>query len=510
MNNASPATTFDPDAFQLPDLIARSKGPENLSPLEASPELRQLEQQADREAARAAQQPSAANRQVSENLKQQVETSSSDSRADQLKPLLIQLKGLSPESPPAELRQTLLAALARLQACYTAARAPKDLAAISVLQPLLKCQAFKWDALSASQPLSAPAPEAGYLQKLRQLKSGMGPVERAALLQVILSINKLLPAFAPSEADAEPDQQVEPAAEPPPVEASPFAGPVAASPILPSTSMPAEAPAIALPADFDPMQATRLSLQLRAKLQRTYSPQEKQELQAQLGELELQQKAYFQARQAQALHKQQQEFVADTARLVQGKLTGSGFETWRKLRLSGLQNLARLFGQGAENPQAVALAQSAQNQLARLGMSDAPSWLAGERQRTGSVPLTAGVDLQPWWQAFAGLIDAALAAAGRVGLEKEQGEHRRRLKALEQAQADWQKHLDKIQALEADYLAAANDPNDAGQAHGHRQAALQAYADLLASLPAPPELETEVEAQANSSRVCPGTTASPT
>lgn len=488
MNHASPTTTFDPDAFQLPDLIARSKGPENLSPIAPPPELRQLAQQADREAARAVQRPSAANRQVSENLKQQVETSSSDSRADQLKPLLSQLKGLAPENPPAGLRQALLDAIARLQACYTAAHAPKDLAAMSVLQPLLKCQAFKWDALSAGQPLIAPAPEAGYLQKLRQLKSGMGPVERAALLQVILSINKLLPAFAPGSASAEPAQPSVPAGAetaPQAAEAPRLAAPAASGSVTAGATT--DSTPSTLPADFDPMQATRLSLQLRAKLQRTYSPQEKQELQAQLRALELQQKAYFQARQAQALHKQQQEFAADTTRLLQGKLTGSGFETWRKLRLTGLQNLARLFGQGAEDPNAVALAQSAQNQLARLGMNDAPSWIAGERQRIGGIPLTAGVDLQPWWQAFGGLIDAALAAAGRLGLEKEQGEHRRRLKAIEQAQADWQKQLDKIRALEADYLAAANHPNDASQAHSHRQAALQAYADLLASLPVSPE-----------------------
>lgn len=466
------SAAFDPTVFELPDLIARSQGPA-LTPPAAEPALTALEQQAAREAARARQLPGAANQQVSQNLKQQLQVNASDTRAEQLKPWILKLKASHPE--PEALRVLVMTCLENLQSCYASEHVPKDLTTMSLLHPLLKCQAYKWDALKTSGPVAAPPQEAGYLQKLRQLKCGLGLVERAALMQLILALNHHLPVLSGPEVTPEVTPEVRPEAAP---AAAPVPAPVAASMTQPS---PAAAPAESSePAEaFDPIQASRLSLQLRAKLQRTHSPTEKAEIQAQLQSIDRQQQGFFKARQTQALDKQIQDFTADLARFGQPGYSVRSFESWRKLRLSGLQNMARLFSQGTKDPVAISLFESAQSQLARLGLADAPDWIAAEQRRIAS---TLTPELKPWLEALQAMLQGVLGLMQRLEVQMQAAEHQRRLEALEQSRGEWQARLDRLKSLEADYLATSD--------FGTRQSLLQAYAELMAALPSVPEVKS--------------------
>jgi len=463
---------FDPTAFQLPALIQQSQGPETGQPLRRSPERELLEQQAEREFQRVKQLPTPQNQQIAENLKTQVQLSASDSRAEQLKVWILRLKALNDQSPLAQRSALVLQALAALQACYAEDNRPKDLASMGVLYPLLKCQAYKWDALNAQKQVEIPAPEAGYLQKLRQLKGGLGPVERAALLQLVLAVNQ---QWAMLSFETEADSALESAEVVSVAEAA-------------SATQPTETASVAEPAsaldDFDPLQASRLSMQLRAKLQRTFSPEEKASIQAELATLAGKQTAYFGLRQVQALQKQTLDLQSDQTRFLQAKLTSSQFETWRKLRLSTLQSLARLFSQGAEEPAVVAALTSAQAQAARLGLADAQSWIQSERQKRQGLPAGANAGLVQafgaWQAAWDGLIDAALTDLQRLGHQLKQIAHQKQLQRLEQVQRDWQAQTAQINALEVDYLACSDPLAQAPL----KQALLQAYAELLAQLPA--------------------------
>jgi hypothetical protein len=460
---------FDPTAFQLPDLIQQSQGPETGQPLAPSPERQLLEQQAEREFQRVKQLPTPQNQQIAENLKTQVQLSASDSRAEQLKVWILRLKALNDQSALAQRSALVLQTLAALQACYAEDNRPKDLASMGVLYPLLKCQAYKWDALQAQKQVDIPAPEAGYLQKLRQLKGGLGPVERAALLQLVLAVNQqwALISFE-TEAASEPAEPVSVAEAP--------------SATQPTASASVAEPASALE-DFDPLQASRLSMQLRAKLQRTFSPEEKASIQAELATLANKQTAYFGLRQVQALQKQTLDLQSDQTRFLQAKLAASSFESWRKMRLTTLQSLARLFSQGAEEPALVTALNSAQAQAARLGLADAQSWILSERQRREALPASANAGLvqafEAWQAAWDGLIDAALADLQRMGHQLKQLTHQKQLQRLEQIQRDWQAQAAQIKALEVEYLACS-DPLAQPPL---KQALLQAYAELLAQLP---------------------------
>lgn len=470
---------FDPTAFQLPELIQQSQGPETCQPLRRSPEQQMLEQQAEREFQRVKQLPTPQNQQIAENLKAQVQLSASDSRAEQLKVWILRLKALNEQSPHAQRSALVLQALAALQACYAEDNRPKDLASMGVLYPLLKCQAYKWDALKAQKQVEIPAPEAGYLQKLRQLKGGLGPVERAALLQLVLAINQQWGSFMRSfmRSDLPEQESSTTVAE----QASELA------PELANDTAVSVGEAVSAPtslADFDPVQTSRLSMQLRAKLQRTFSPEEKASIQAELATLADKQTAYFALRQVQALQKQTLDLQSDQTRFLQAKLAASSFESWRKMRLTTLQSLARLFSQGAEEPALVAALNSAQAQAARLGLADAQSWIQSERQRRGALPARADAGLVQafgaWQTAWDGLIDAALADLQRMGHQLKLLTHQKQLQRLEQVQRNWQAQAAQIKALEANYLACA-DPLAQIQI---KQALLQAYAELLAQLPA--------------------------
>lgn len=449
---------FDPAAIELPEILRQSKGPEQLIPPDLDAPLQMLQQQSAHESLRARQLPEPVNQQVSQNLRQQVQLSTSDARAAQLKPLIQQLKSLAPEMPAGQRREQLLTILEKLQACYRAEHVPKDLTTMSVLHPLLRCQALKWDQLKVGQPAAAPGPEAVYLHKLRQLKGGLGAVERAALFQLIVALNQQWVLLAPETEEQAPARQPEQPAQ--------------------LASKPETLSAVALPADFDPLRASRLSLQLRAKLQRTYSAPEKQEIQAQLQQIEAQQQSFFAQRRAQALGKQAQEFEHEKLRFEQGKYSSSSFENWRKLRLTGLQNISRLFGQGGP-PAAVATAyfESAQAQVARLGLDDAVSWIAAAQARLSPPDAESELTqlLQAWRQSFESLIQAALQEVQRLALQLQQLQYSKQLEQLEELKADWQKQLERLKQLEADYLAAPE------QSRQHEL--LQAYAELLASLP---------------------------
>jgi hypothetical protein len=297
-------------------------------------------------------------------------------------------------------------------------------------------------------------------------------VERAALLQLVLAVNQqwaLLSLETEATSVSEPAELVSVAE--------------AASASQSSETASVASPASALE-DFDPLQASRLSMQLRAKLQRTFSPEEKASIQAELATLAGKQTAYFGLRQVQALQKQTLDLQSDQTRFLQAKLTSAQFETWRKLRLSTLQSLSRLFSQGAEEPVVVTALTSAQAQAARLGLADAQSWIQSERQKRQALPAGANAGLVQafavWQAAWDGLIDAALTDLQRLGHQLKQIAHQKQLQRLEQVQRDWQAQTAQINALEVEYLACT-DPLAQTPL---KQALLQAYAELLAQLPA--------------------------
>lgn len=413
---------FDPTALQLPDILTTSRGPEPPKvPVPPAAPVQHLQRQLQRETQRGATQ-------VAQNVQQQLQMSHSEQRAEHLKKYLgaLQVDAAADKTP-------LLAALKGIAGCYQGQQAPKDVATMNVVHPLLRCQAYKWDQLQAGNIPTPPAPEAGYLQKLRQLQGTLGPGERAALFRLVEAINHQLQTLRTIPADT-----------------------------------PAESAANPLPADFDPLQASRLQLQLRAKLQRTHSPVEKQQLQAELEQLQAQQQAFAHQRQLQALEKQLQDWKNDSERLP--KMNASHFESWRKLRISTLQSLARLF-QGQTDCETVIA--SAQRQLARLGMDDAKTWIDRERQQL-QVPSV----LQAWHQALGTLLESALQATERLALQLQQSVWEQQLTRLEKLQADWQHQAERLTTLETAYVQA----EDASERQRLKQALLQHYAERMAQL----------------------------
>lgn len=465
---------FDPTAFQLPERLQKSEGP----PVEVkpvAPQVQRLAEQVQREINRSQppettpSQPQASAETkagptagVKENLQQQLMLSVSDQRAEALKTQLHKLKALPPDCASDDCAQTLMKALAVLQQSYRAEYAPKDLSTMSVLHPLLKCQALKWDQLKAQELPEIPAPEAGYLQKLRQLKGSLGALERAILYQLILAINAAISAHLSAADAVAPIPGAGASAPPEPIESSPAA-------------LAAPAPVMA---DFDPLKASREIMQLRAKLQRTYSASEKQALQQELTRLTQAQQGYFQQRQSQALTKGCQDFEADLRRLSQPeRLTHASLEQWRKLRLTGLQGLLRLFSQPAE-PLALACFESAMRQLARLGMPDAREQHQRESQNLLPTLTQATADLKHWQKAFDALFDQALLTWATLGLRQQAAEMEKKLGQLAKIQQDWQDRQGQLQALESAYLQA-----DLSERQALKQTLLQAYAEMLAQLP---------------------------
>ncbi len=412
---------FDPSALQLPDILTAPRGPEPSAVAPAAP-IQRLQQQLQRETQRGASQ-------VTQNVQQQLQMGHSEQRAEHLKKYLgaFQAHTAADKTP-------LLAALKGIASCYQGEQAPKDVATMSVVHPLLRCQAYKWDQLQAGNTPEPPAPEAGYLQKLRQLQGTLGPGERAALFRLVEAINHQLQQLSKAPVDSPP-----------------------------------EAPTVTpLPTDFDPLQASRLQLQLRAKLQRTHSPTEKQQLQAELEQLQAQQQAFAYRRQLQALEKQLQDWKSDGERLP--KMNAGHFESWRKLRISTLQSLARLF-QGQTECEALII--SAQRQLARLGMEDAKTWIDRERQL-----LQAPSVLQAWHQALGSLLDRALQATERLALQLQQSAWEQQLVRLENLQADWQRQTERLKQLEAAYVQA----DETSERQRLKQELLQHYAERMAQL----------------------------
>lgn len=463
---------FDPTAFQLPKSLQESQGPP-VQVLPVAPQVQRLAEQVQREISRSQPQENArsqalpqasagTNAGVRQNLQQQLMLSVCEQRAEELKTQLHKLKALPPDCAPADCSHALMTALSVLQQSYRAEYAPKDLATMSVLHPLLKCQALKWDQLKAQQLPEIPAPEAAYLQKLRQLKGSLGALERAALYQLILTINAAITAHL-SAADPPvplPAESVSATAEP--LESNPAA---------------LADPATAL-TEFDPLKASREIMQLRAKLQRTHSASEKQVLQQDLARLTQAQQAYYQQRQTQALAKLCQDFDADLRRLSQPeRLTQAAFEQWRKLRLTGLQGLVRLFSQPAD-PLGLACFESAQRLLARLGMPDAHEQHQRASQNLLPTLVQATPDLKKWQTAFDALIDQALLTSAALGLRQQSAEMEKKLGQLAKIQQDWQDRQLQLHSLETAYLQA--EPPERQQL---KQTLLQAYAEMLAQLP---------------------------
>lgn len=463
---------FDPNAFQLPEGVKASKGPEKNSDLPVSPQIQALEWEARNAQQRQQTQPSVGNQQVVANTQKQVEITASEQRAVHLKPWILRLKNPIP-SQKTENKSQLLAALEALQTAYTGEQVPKDLGTMGVLYPLLKCQAYKWDGLQKVEPFEIPAAEVNYLLKLRQLKGGLGPIERAALTQLIQLINQHLQAYFS-------------------VDLSPANASLAASEAQPIPEAHFEQP-------FDPLAANRQILQLRAKLQRTFSAPEKQTLQAELTRLTEQMQAHFQARQLQALQKQREECRTDQTRFAEGKLTAASFESWRKLRLTTLQGLARLFSHGAgpsaaaaaAEPVGVRLLASFRAQLARLGLPDATGWIQAEGEQNQTLLRAAGLEgfepvllaaLTDWQRDFADLLRAALQDLQRLGQSLKQSRFQTQLQALEKTQTHWKNQQAQIRSLESQYLAAA----DPAEQHPLKLALLQAYAEMLMQLPESP------------------------
>lgn len=455
-----PAADFDPSAFKLPTELQASQGPP-AAPPPAEPAVQQLQAQLARESARA---PGTASPDVNRNLQQQMQLQLSDLRANQLKPLLLAIKALPADDPHAERREALMRALAELQACYGGAQTPKDLATMQVLHPLLKCQALKWDQLRAGGPAQPPAPEKDLLQKLRLLKGSLGAVEKAALFQLILALNAQLELLQPSDS---PPETAQPAAAPP---VAPKSTPAAS--ITGDTS---SGTCTAPPTDFDPLAANRSILQLRARLQRGGSAAEQQSLRGELQTLLDAQQAYFQQRQAQAISRQTQDWLSDGKRFEQPeRLNPGSFAQWRKLRLTGLQSLHRLYSQPADSV-AQAHLESAQRQLARLGLPEAGETNAQERRQ---LPPVVETNLQAWLTAFNATLALAESALTHLAQHGQQAELRQRLEALNQTRSDWQARQQKLQRLEAEYLAAEPQARQALKLR-----VLEAYAELLAQLP---------------------------
>lgn len=467
---------FDPTAFQLPASLQESQGPPvQVQPV--APQVQRLAEQVQREISRSQPQentqshaqPQAnplANPQTSagvrQNLQQQLMLSVCEQRAEELKTQLHKLKALPPDCAPADCAQALMTALAVLQQSYRSEFAPKDLATMSVLHPLLKCQALKWDQLQAQQWPEIPAPEAAYLQKLRQLKGSLGALERAALYQLIQTINAAITAHLSSAAPQVPLPAESVSATAEPLESSPAA-------------LADPAPALT---EFDPLKASREIMQLRAKLQRTHSASEKQVLQQDLARLTQAQQAYYQQRQTQALAKLCQDFDADLRRLRQPeRLTQAAFEQWRKLRLTGLQGLVRLFSQPTD-PLALACFESAQRLLARLGMPDAHEQHQRASQNLLPTLAQATADLKQWQTAFDALFEQALLTCAALGLRQRSAEMEKKLGQLAKIQQDWQDRQVQLQSLESAYLQA--EPLERQQL---KQSLLQAYAEMLAQLP---------------------------
>ncbi|MBF2054297.1 MAG: hypothetical protein IGS03_12670 [Candidatus Sericytochromatia bacterium] len=445
---------FDPASFKMPAGLVDSQGPALCDIPEPPPAVQRLSQQVQREEARKQEAPSAENQAVAARLKQNLQLSASEGRAERLKSMLVRLKALPAE--PEGLHEGLMRVIASLKSCYAGADAPRDLATMSVLHPLLQCQACKWDALKAGGAAQVPEAEAGYLKKLRSLQgSSLAPLERATLLQLILALNQQLCTSTAAESTGETP------ATPPAVSSAPVAS-------------------------FDPIQASRLMLQLRAKIQRTHSPAEKQALQAQLEALQAQQVAFFAMRQLQALARQSQELAGDCSKLAQAR--AEHFSQWRPLRLKSLQNLSRLLGQPPACPAGVSLLESAQQQLARLDLPGGHQWIAQEqaRQRDGWAAAREGLApelaqaLTDWLQQFDTLMQTLQQACQHWAQKRRKAEQQTLLNSLAQAQQDWVLQETEIKALESRYLQC-EDPVARRQL---QQTLLNAYAEVLAMLPA--------------------------
>lgn len=443
---------FDPASFKMPAGLADSQGPALFDIPEPPPAVQQLSQQVQREQARSEQAPSPENQAVQARLKQNLQLSASEGRTARLKALLARLKALSGASE--DLRAGLMQIMAGLKSCYAAADAPRDLATMSVLHPLLQCQACKFDALKAGRPAAVPEAEAGYLKKLRPLQGSLGPQERAALLQLILALNQQLSATTT---------------------AAPVAEVAAAPPAAATDTSP-----------FDPIQASRLMLQLRAKIQRSHSPDEKQALQAQLEALQAQQTAFFAMRQLQALVRQGQELQSDGPGLAQA--SAADFARWRPLRLKALQNLSRLLGQPPACPAGVSLLESAQQQLARLDLPDGPGWIAQEQARQQNAWTAARTGLAPelaqaltdWLKHFEALMHSLQQVGQHWARQRQTAEQQALLQSLTQTRQDWHQQEARIKDLESRYLAC----EDAITRRQLQQTLLEAYAEMLARLPA--------------------------
>lgn len=444
---------FDPASFQLPDQLQRSQGPTNLNPEPPNAHLQQVEHLLQRES----KSPSDS-AQVSQNLKQQLQIQASEQRTQQLKRMLTALKG--PERPVPQRRELLLKVLKGVQNCYASSHAPKDLTTLQVLHPLLKVQAYKWDQLQAQAAFEVPPQEQGYLQKLRRLQgSGLGAIEKAALFQVILALNAVLESL--------PTESLPP--EPPPAE-SPTPAPPELKTVEPT-----------LPEDFEPLQAQRLLLQWRAKLQRTHSESEKVALHAQIQALSTQQALYFEQRQQQALNRQVREFESDLQRFRQARtLSRERFESWRKLRLTGLQGLMRLCGNSQSSEDAACgLLTAAQRLLARIGLSDVDEVWQRERLSCQSLLTQLAPVFEPWWQSFVALFETALNVAQQQQENQLHADLQAQLQSLQKAQSEWQVRRQELQTLEQQYLQTTQEAVQ----QSIKTQLLEGYAELLAQLP---------------------------
>lgn len=454
MVNAATAT-FDPAAFQLPDSLKQVQGP-HVQALPATPEIRFVEQQLALELA----QPQAQTM-IAQNVQRQVKQVREQARSEQLKQVLVSLKGLR-AAEPADLhyRPSLMQAIETLKACFAGEAAPSDLETMGLLFPLLKCQDHKWERLKAGQAPEPPAPEAKLLQKWRTAKSSLGAVEKATVYQIVEGLNVLGARLksVPLESAAEA---------------------TATAPEDPATALqqPETEP-------FDPMTCGRRLLQLRAKLQRSCAESEKQTLQAQLNALLQQQNAYYAERRADSLVQHQKKY-AQLGQQLSTPQTAAQVQQLRQALIPQLEHLQRLFAQDKQQPQGPEIFVSASRQLARLGLSDAEQVRAHEQaQQARWIQSFNGPQqtaLTSWQTSYQQLLTAFEQTLLHLGQRTQHAQAAALSAQIDAAQAHFQGQCQALTALEHSWQQA----EDPAQRSALRQQILLAYAQLILDLPPP-------------------------
>lgn len=480
------AAEFDPSGFQLPDL----KGPPAPPPIEVSEQTQQIQKLLDRELkeTQQIQKPEKAlhptalkaapptTQSIAPQLKKELSQSQSETRSEKLKTHLQGLKqcfhklSQNPEASESY-REQVLKSIAIMKSCYSGEEAPKDIESMQILQPLLKCQYVKWQALKENKAALPPPPEDKILKKLRQQAGSLSPVERAALFQLVLMINKLLPFFK-AENEGSKDTKVTECAPPTHSDAA-----------VKTTSATKIQTTEIEQTDFDPLQASRLIMQMRSKLQRTCSPEEKASLQEKLEQLLQQQSLHRQQQQIQALIRNQKSLVMRSQNLkIKAESPRALMAKIKSAQQKSAQDCQFLYKQIKE---ATPLWEAALRQLARVGLRDAHEVLERE-QATGQVWLNQAQlseenkkPITQWWLSFIEHIKLLQQLSLEMSEQASLLASEKLLAEMQASKEAWQKQRDKIKQLEQAYLKT-EDPIQRNQI---QKQLWQKYAECLLELP---------------------------